>query len=280
MPKGISINIGLNSVDSSHYEGWDGTLVACEADARAMNALASAQGFETTLLLTREATADLVKGAISGAARALNTGDILFLSYSGHGGQINDLHREELDGKDETWALYDRELIDDELYSLWSEFKLGVRILILADSCHSGSSTRAAVVGTITSDPDLTRPFPMQPTGRFRAMPGEVQERVYRQHRALYDPIQRSYPAGETVRVGATVLLISGCQDNQLSQDGDNNGLFTAILLRVWDRGEFSGGYSLFHKKISDIMPPWQSPNLLVIGAQYPEFLSEKPFRI
>lgn len=28
-----SLHIGLNAVDSNAYDGWDGTLNACEADA-------------------------------------------------------------------------------------------------------------------------------------------------------------------------------------------------------------------------------------------------------
>src|ERR1044072_2136734 len=105
MARGMAINIGLNSVDPSHYSGWDGALMACEADARDMNALAIEQGYEAALLLTREATADAVKEAISGAAARLNGGDILFLSYSGHGGPVPDTHREEADARDETWGL-------------------------------------------------------------------------------------------------------------------------------------------------------------------------------
>ena len=36
MPQGISVHIGLNSVDPRHYEGWAGQLTACEADAKDM----------------------------------------------------------------------------------------------------------------------------------------------------------------------------------------------------------------------------------------------------
>jgi hypothetical protein len=37
----------------------------------------------------------------------------------------------------------------------------------------------------------------------------------------------------------ATILLLSGCQDNQLSHDGAFNGLFTSQLLKVWKNGLF-----------------------------------------
>ncbi len=69
-------------------------------------------------------------------------GDIYFLTYSGHGGQVPDTNGEgESDSSDETWLAYDRQIVDDELYELWAKFKPGVRIVVLSDSCHSGPST-------------------------------------------------------------------------------------------------------------------------------------------
>jgi hypothetical protein len=190
------------------------------------------------------------------------------------------LHREEPDARDETWVLYDRELIDDELYVLWSRFKPGVRIFVLSDSCHSGSAVRVAVTRAINADAAMTRGFAVERTGRFRALPESLENEVYRQNQELYDGVQRATQAGDTVSVKATVLLISGCQDSQLSQDGDRNGLFTGTLLKVWNSGGFRGGYRRFHQKIGELMPPWQSPNFFVVGAQNPGFLRRKPFAI
>ena len=51
-----------------------------------------------------------------GAAKALKPGDLFFLTYSGHGGQVPDVTGDEDDKQDETWCLYDGQLIDDELY--------------------------------------------------------------------------------------------------------------------------------------------------------------------
>ena len=34
MAKGLSMHVGLNHVNPAHYEGWDGELNACVADAR------------------------------------------------------------------------------------------------------------------------------------------------------------------------------------------------------------------------------------------------------
>ena len=103
-------------------------------------ALAKKQKFSSiTLLLTRAATAQAVSDAILGAAKALKSGDLFFLTYSGHGGQVDDTNSEEKDRMDETWVCYDRQLIDDQLYELWGKFKASVRILVLSDSCHSGT---------------------------------------------------------------------------------------------------------------------------------------------
>ena len=90
MSQGISVHIGLNRVDPRHYQGWDGQLAACEADAKDMQVLAQKQKFKSsTLLLTGAATALAVSAAIQGAAKTLKSGDLFFLTYSGHGGQVN-----------------------------------------------------------------------------------------------------------------------------------------------------------------------------------------------
>ena len=54
-----------------------------------------------------------------------------------------DVWGDEADKQDETWCLYDGQLIDDELYFELSKFAPGVRILVLSDSCHSGTVVRA-----------------------------------------------------------------------------------------------------------------------------------------
>jgi hypothetical protein len=276
MPKGISLHIGLNSVDKTHYGSWDGKLNACEADAKDMAALAKTAGFSTKTLLTKKGGAEAVIGEISKAAASLKPGDIFFMTYSGHGGQVPDTNGDETeDGKDETWVLYDREMVDDELYALLGGFQTGVRIFVLSDSCHSGSVVRLAPM--YRALPDIAEQ--PAPTG-FRAMPEEVAIRTYRQNKALYDGIQRSHPAGENVSVGASVLLISGCQDSQLSSDGTDNGLFTGVLKKVWNRGKFKGGYAAFHKSIRQNMPFYQVPNLFKVGTRSLAFERQKPFTI
>ena len=275
MARGMSVHVGLNSFDPDHY-GSPGTLKACENDARDMARIAEDQGFEPTVLLTREATTDAVTAAISSAAQSLGREDILLATYAGHGGQVEDKNGDEGDLNDETWCLWDRQLVDDELYDLWASFTEGVRIVVVSDSCHSGSvtrdlfaaATRAAVEkGAVEEE-------------RTRDLPPDVQQEVNSRHARLYEQIQEDHPDAEKQELGASVILLSGCQDNQLSLDGSKNGLFTEHLKQAWQGGAFVGGYKPFRKAIGDGMPPSQSPNYFVTGRRNPSFERQRPFTI
>jgi metacaspase-1 len=269
MSLGLSVHLGLNHVDPRQYEGWDGELAACEYDARDLAALAKKQGFKTSTLLSAQATAPAVLDAIDAAAKSLQNGDLFLLSYSGHGGQVRDLNGDERDGDrmDETWVCFDRQIVDDELYQRWSTFKSGVRIFVLSDSCHSGTVTRAV-------------PAFIEGGARIRAMPRAVGVAVERAHARLYRSIQEANPAAERVRIRASVLLISGCMDNQYSRDGARNGLFTETLRKIWRSGRFRGSYREFRDAIVARMPDTQTPNYYFVGAKDTAFEAQRPFTI
>ncbi len=281
MATGISLHIGLNQVDPNHYrdqfnQPWSGDLIACENDARDIQRIALAQRFNPSLLLTASATAVNVLNALDQASRKLVAGDILFVTYSGHGGQVRDLHDEETDNSDETWCLFDRQLVDDELYAAWGRFQPGVRILVLSDSCHSGTVTKA-----LQRERDqLVRALEEGELPRSRALPLGVVAGTYVAHRGSYDDIQETCPSGEHATVAASVLLISGCQDTQVSLDGAFNGAFTGQLLDTWNNGAFDGDYRSFHKAIIESMPMSQQPNYFIAGEPDPAFEAGRPFTI
>ena len=134
-------------------------------------------------------------------------------------------------------------------------------------------------------------------------MPPSVAERTYREHRTFYDRLQRNVAraAGRdgvpdpdamlahvvvsprltaiAKRFKAAAILLSGCQDNQTSLDGDRNGAFTEQLLRVWKRGSFRGNYVAFHARIQARMPADQTPNLFTLGSAA-AFAAQRPFQI
>ena len=288
--KGLAVHIGLNAVDPAHYAGWSGPLNACEADANDMAAIAKKSGMKSTVLLTQKGTRAKALAGIRAAAKKLKRGDLFLLTYSGHGGQVTDVTDEEPDGKDETWCLYDGELIDDELYAELSRFAAGVRVLVLSDSCHSGTVTRA-------------RPEPPPPGTRSKMMPPDIAEQTYLQNKAFYDKLQKTVskeagvgklPDPDTMlalvatdpRVARIVkkfrpsaILISGCQDNQTSLDGAHNGAFTEQLLKVWDSGAYKGDHVKFHALITSGLPSSQTPNLFPLGPAA-KFLKQKPFTV
>jgi hypothetical protein len=282
MAKGLSVHIGLNRVDPAHYHDWDGALRACENDARDMRELAQQVGFDSSeLLLTEDATAERVIQTITDASERLGEEDIFFLTYSGHGGQVPDTNGDEPDdeARDETWVLFDRQLVDDELFDLWSRFHNGTRIFVLSDSCHSGTVARGfyneELIQQIIeryNDMDLDEP-------RVRSVPEELRVPIYADSRETYDAIQESVPPGDRADVDAQVILISGCQDNQESLDGPRNGLFTAKLLETWQQGNFND-YRGFARKIKDKLPPTQSPNYFTTGEVTPRFEHERPLTI
>lgn len=278
MARGIALTIGLNSVDPKHYSGWSGDLNACEADAADMTDIAKSKGFTVKSLLTKAATRAKAIGEISRAAKSLKSGDIFMLSYSGHGGQLPDINSDEPDAQDETWCLYDGELVDDELYAALGKFKQGVRILVFSDSCHSGTVVKLAYYhGTTTARSSNIGSSEV----RYRYMPPDVALRTYRNNKNFYDKIlKNSKLKNSQEAVNASVLLISGCQDNQLSSDGDFNGLFTANLLRVWNNGKYKRGYKSFHRAIVRRMPPDQTPNYFRAGADDTKFEKQTPFSI
>jgi metacaspase-1 len=288
--RGLSLHIGLNAVSPAHYEGWSGELNACEFDAKDMAAIAKAAGMRPTVVLTKNGTRKRVLTAMRAAAKQLKSGDFFFLTYSGHGGQIPDVTGEENDKLDETWCFFDAQLIDDELYLELTRFAAGVRILVLSDSCHSGTVTRA-------------RPVPVEGGARSKMMPPAVAIRTYTRHKAFYDDLQtaveRTSKAAASIDPDAalahvtvsgrltnlakvckaSVILISGCQDNQTSMDGDHNGAFTEQLLKIWNHGSFKGNYTKFHAAVKAGMPRSQSPNLFTLG-RAASFAAQRPFTL
>lgn len=284
MGNSMSIHIGLNRVDPKKYGGWDGRLIACENDAHDMEQLAKQTGFKAqTTLLTADATVDNVNAELRKAARVLTAGDILLFTYSGHGGQVPDTNgpEDEPDRLDETMCFFDREYIDDEMYKELEAFDEGVRILAFMDCCHSGTGLRVRQLLTpeaMEEQFQTTDPSEIETTAKI--MPLEAQNQVYQRDKDFYDTIQRELDARDTRELGASALLISACQDNQLAADGLRNGLFTATLLQVWNGGKFPGGYKAFHRTILHQMPATQSPNFLVTGRPSSRFLRQRPFTI
>lgn len=111
-----------------------------------------------SILINEAATRMGILKAIEDLQARIQPGDVVVIHYSGHGQQIFDNNGDEIDDKDEALVPYDalvrytsnykgeNHIRDDELGNIIANFrnKLGNngQLLILLDSCHSGSATR------------------------------------------------------------------------------------------------------------------------------------------
>jgi len=276
-PQGYALHIGLNAVDPASYEGWSGELFACENDVSIYKSLAEKAGFQSIhVLLTKDATSKNVLQQLQDAAALLQTGDMLLLTYSGHGGAIPDINQDETDnfgemsGFDETWCLYDRQLLDDELKNAFSKFREGVRILVFSDSCHSGSISKAAEEVPVNNNTD---PFTIP---RARALPLDVLIPVYNNHKQEYNDIQSQLKV-RIEDIPAYVVQFGACQDDELALEVSGNGMFTAKVQKVLSDGGV-GSYKDLLSAVRRGFPGQQEPNLFHYGRTAYAFLDEKPF--
>lgn len=166
-------------------------------------------------------------------------------------------------------------LVDNEIYHLWSKFAKGVRIFVLSDSCHN-----ASVVRTAPWFLEMSAAAARENWGAPKFVPLAVVERAYATAQQTYEAIQKVLASSEDAKIQASVLLLSGCQDNQIFYDGPRNGKFTVELRKAWTHGKFMGGYKTLHSKILAAIEEHQSPNYFEAGAANSAFEKQKPFTI
>ncbi len=270
-PKGkraLSIHLGVNWVDPRHY-GEVSPLNACLYDAQRMRQLAEKMGFVTSMMTNTYATTESLLKYLRAQAQQLSDGDMLFITYAGHGSNITDTSGDESDRLDETWCLHDRMLIDDELWHTFAEFEPGVRILFVLDSCHSGSAIRSmqkartlrsrdqqsyrSTFGSNASAVEKTLRYltgtdaqGLQATVRrsldelrtdsevrIRTLRQAEADQIYVQNEMLYRSIKEKIPPENKIQIGASVLLLAACQDGQVAQEAGASGLFTLALTQT-----------------------------------------------
>lgn len=116
------------------------------------------------------------------------------------------------------------------------------------------------------------------PRARQRALPEETEEQTQQANYDLYRALQERYARRRSM--AASLIYFGACAENQLAQDGDDNGLFTGRLVQAWRRGRFRGGHRSFHDAIVAGMPPTQSPVYLVDGQPDRDFELRRPFTL
>ena len=135
-----ALTIGINDYPNAPLHG-------CVRDAESWGVFFRdvAKFDRVKTLLNRKAKLASVTREIRAMLEVSGPGDVVRLTYSGHGTRVPDKSGEEADGFDEAWVLYDGIWLDDQVADLLAEIPAGVDFAIVNDSCHSGTSSRALV---------------------------------------------------------------------------------------------------------------------------------------
>lgn len=250
----LAVCVGIND-----YPGTGNDLFGCVNDANDWADELTKRGFEVLKLLDRKATKSAIKKALNTAVGKAQSKDTLVFTYSGHGSWQPDQDGDEADNRDEGWCPYDVDsaglLLDDDMYNIFCGLKADARLVMISDSCHSGTISRMAPPSTpITQGP------------RIKFMPPE---RFLKKAELELADRQSSFPIGLKTKP-ERALLISGCQDYEYSYDaafnGRANGALTYFALQSLQNLKASATYTDWYKAIRQALPSQshpQSPNLL-----------------
>jgi hypothetical protein len=252
--------IGINN-----YPGTQMDLKGCINDANDWADALAARGFSVSKLLDDQATKAAMVAAMGNLIGKAAKGDSLVITFAGHGTYQPDTDGDEADGLDEGLCPYDLHtngsaFIDDEIKDLFATRKPGVRIVLITDSCHSGTVTRAA-----KAEPDAdTRP-------RFMPMGNWLPDKLLPKNRAgklastVVAPVGASpLMAGYSRALGD--LLLSGCKEgpNNFSYDakinGRPNGAFSYYALKALKTLRPDATYIDWHKAIVKYLPSASYP--------------------
>lgn len=249
MAKGSALLVGLKSVDPAAYNGWDGTAGCwgCELDVDNMEMILNPINYQIKTLKTADATRDRILSALYRAADNTEGGDIFVFYYSGHGGQQPDITGDELDGRDETLVAYDREVIDDKIHEALGKFKAGVRLVMISDSCNSGTNYRLRMTAPVNEQ-------------------------------AIFKPLARR--STRELSIDAQLIHLGGCRDGFGSSGYQHGGAFTIALCEAWENGSFRGNFKDLHSRICDLIRSDQKPQYSEYGPVSDEFRAQRAFEV
>jgi hypothetical protein len=237
--------IGINN-----YPGYSNDLRGCVNDARGwQKMLVDNYGFDMPVVLLDEAaTKKNVSKELKKMVQESVAGDVLVLTFSGHGTTVADslFNKDEPDGKDEALCVHDGLLIDDDIREMLANLPKDVNLTFISDSCHSGTVTRAFLSNML--EDNAPKPRYMPPDDDELAA---IMSALPTKKRALYP------------QEGMKEVLISGCKSNEYSYDATFNGkpmgaFSHNALLVLRDNPKIT--YNDFYKKLRQKLPSTQYP--------------------
>lgn len=267
MSRAVSIHLGVSQtldrrrekVEKSDTAAWQMAELACQA------------GYDSVQVLRgQEATLDAVHTALTRLSSTLERGDVLLVTFSGHGGQVrdgmDDAEDRDPDGFDETWCLYDGDLVDDRLSAYWQLFNPGVRIVVVSESCFGAGMGRTSY--------GCARPALAPPPER-RARSGSLSPAAHA-GAAASTAAWRVAASRISDRIRASVLLLTASPENQEAP----SGILTDLLVELWDGGRCEHTYAELYQRLNQRMiGSGYSSHLLMLGTADEEFPTLPAFR-
>lgn len=179
----------------------------------------AANNYDLTVLRNEQATVANWKNAVAKAVQK----PLAIIYYSGHGGSdpghVLGKGKNEEDGIDEFLCLYDKHLLDDEIWNLIS--KSTGRVFLIFDCCHSATMFREDGNSILNK------------LGKFIHF-----------NFGKYDKTPKD--ANQT---GPSILCWSACADNTVAQGANSGGIFTTQIKRFFGIGLT---YDALWKKLKD----------------------------
>lgn len=172
---GIFAGISDYSQLRQSQPGWGDLSYTAQDALVARDALMASAGMQEQNAFTftdRQATRANIEAAFREIAGRIDSDDVFVFFYSGHGGQTRrpgGFNAADADGYDETLALSDQTITDDEVNELFNMINAAASVIIL-DSCYSGGFAKDVVsapgrMGLFSSDEDV----PSLVAGKFQA---------------------------------------------------------------------------------------------------------------
>lgn len=139
----VGVIVACTRVDPKSYGGWNGDCPGTDVDGNFIARTLMTKQIPYEFLFNARATAANVIKACKTASSSLRDGGLLFVYFSGHGGQLPGTV-DETDGKDETICLYDGQLRDDIVWQLLTSIdpNRNIKVFMVTDCCNSGTNYR------------------------------------------------------------------------------------------------------------------------------------------
>lgn len=252
-------------------------LRGCVADIEAMHDYLSARvggdghRLEALVLKNEEATRAAVIDNFRRHLGQAGPGDTALFCYSGHGSQCQtapEFYYLEPDRLDETLVCYDSrqpdnfDLADKEISKLIADLaKNDAHVVLVLDSCHSGSATRSVETGNVRRVPTDHRERPLS---SYLVTPSEFGE--FAQSRGVTET-----PSGWTRLPQGRHVVLSACQPEEEAKedvfDGERHGVFSYYLLETLRNAHSDWTYRDLFARVSSMVRATVSRQSPVIEA-------------